>query len=121
MAISFSIYSNVYNTTKTVSLDFYSETAAFETDATADSNRRFFFKFTTGSRDTNNLSYVPRVVGNLTDLALNGAKQSASNTASAYTNVNAMITDYLYDYINGHTDDQFLSGCTLKAPMKFSS
>lgn len=121
MAISLQIYNNVYNLTKTVAVDFIANVATFTNDPSADDTPRYFFKFTTGARDTNNLPYSPRVVADLSDLALNGNVQSASNVSAAYSNVKAMIIDYAYDYINGHTADQFGSGCTAKAPMKFST
>ena len=120
MAISLNVYSNVNNSTKSVSLDFIAETATISGDASADTGRRYFFKLTTNARDTNNLVFTPRIVEDLSDLALNKQKQSASNVAAAYTNVKSMVIDYLYDYINGHEADQYLSGVTGKAPMKFS-
>jgi hypothetical protein len=121
MAINLSIYSNAYNTTKTVAVDFIAEIVAIEEDVTVDDTNRYFFKFTTAARDTNNTTYPARIVQNLSDLALNKTKQSATDTANAYSSIKTMIIDYVYDYIHGHVADQFSSGCKLKAPMKFSS
>lgn len=121
MAISFQIYSNAYNKTKTVTVDFVSNIATLTDDPTIDGDVRYFFKFTTSARDTGNVAFKPRIVSNLSDLALNKTVQSASNVTAAYTNVSAMITDYLFDYIHGHTADQYSSGCIVQAPMKFST
>jgi len=118
MSISLQIYDNTSKKTNIISVDFVSDFLA--TSVGGDPNDiQYFFKFTTGSRDTSNLTYAPRYITNLTDLALNKTKQSATNTAAAYTDISAMITDEIYDYIYGHTADKFSSGCTLKAPMKF--
>lgn len=121
MAINLQIYSNAYNTTKTVIVDFVAQVASLTSDVSVDDTVRSFFKFSTSAKDTSNLAYTARIVENLSDLALNGNNQSADGSASAYSNVKSMITDYAYDYIHGHTLNQSGSGCTAKAPMKFSS
>lgn len=121
MAINLQVYSNAYNTTKTIVVDFVAQVATITDDLSVNDNLRYFFKFTTGARDTSGLAYSPRVVEDLSDLALNKTKQSAVNSAAAYSNVKAMIVDYVYDYINGHTADQYSSGVAAKAPMRFSS
>ena len=120
MAINLQIYSNANNVSKTVVVDFVGDISALSNDVSVDDSVRYYFKFTTGAKDTSNLSYVPRLVTDLSDLALNKSVQSASNVSAAYSNVKAMIKDYVYDYIHGHTADQYLSGVTVKAPMKFS-
>ena len=121
MAISLQIYSNAYNTTKTVSMDFVANIATIEDDPAVDDNTRYFFKITTSARDTSNLTYTPRIITGLSDLALNKNVQSASNTRAAYTDIGAMISDYVFDYVSGHVNNKFSSGCTEKDPMKFSS
>lgn len=121
MSITLAIYSNTYNVTKNVLVDFVGEIAAISDDVSVDNQTRYFFKFTTSAKDTSDLSYAPRIVENLTDLALNKTKQSVVNTANAYSDIKSMVTDYAYDYIHGHVFDKFSSGVQLKAPMKFSS
>lgn len=121
MAINLQIYSGVNNTTKTVTVDFIVNIAAFTTDSTINDSNRYFFKFTTSAKDTSNLSYTPRFTMKLSDLALNGNKQSNGGSSDPYANIKSMVMDYVYDYIHGHTPGQSGSGCTAKAPMKFSS
>jgi len=121
MAINMQIYSNVYNTTKTISIDFVANIAAIVDDPSVDDETRYFFKLTTNAKDTSNLSFAPRIVTTLSDLALNKTKQSSADSSNAYANIREMIADFVFDYENGHTADQFSSGCTAKAPMRFSS
>lgn len=121
MAINLQIYSNVYNTIKTINIDFVANIAAMSDDTSVDDETRYFFKMTTSARDTSNLTYIPRIVTKLSDLALNKNVQSASNTSAAYTDIGAMISDYVFDYVSGHVNNKFSSGCTEKDPMKFSS
>ena len=59
------------------------------------------------------------VVLSLDELALNGVKQARTNIATDYTNINDMIEDYLYDFVNGHAADKFTSGVAYRAPMQF--
>ena len=56
----------------------------------------------------------------MTDLALNGAKRAATDSAVAYPNIRSMIEDFAYDYIYGHAADKFSSGADIKAPIDFS-
>jgi hypothetical protein len=121
MAINLQVYSNAYNTTKTIAIDFVSDIATITDDSSVDDTTRYFFKMTTSAKDTDELSYTPRVVTKLSDLALNKTKQSSSNVASDYSTIKDMILDYVYDYMNGHSSDQYLSGVSYKAPMKVSS
>jgi len=41
--------------------------------------------------------------------------------SNPYTDVNSMIIDYTYDFINGHTVNKFGSGCTAQPAMKFTN
>jgi hypothetical protein len=116
MAVSIDIYSNSSGATASVSVDFAAEVRSSSYDGVS-TQLEYFFKFTTGRVDTDGYGYSPRIVGDLTDLALNRQKQAATNTASAYNNIKEMIIDYIYDYIYGHTADKFSSGVTYKAPM----
>ena len=126
MAINVSIYSNGNNKTQTVSVDFAADFLA--ASLTGVSNElQYFFKFTTSAKDSGAKSFPVKVVQDLSDLALVNASnvaaeryQSATNTANAYTNIDTMVIDYLYDYINGHDADQWLSGCAEQLPIKFS-
>ena len=88
MAITLSIYSNVYNTTKSIIVDFQTfPIATLPHDVVADLENRYFIKITNTNRDTDNLTYSPVIIESLSDLALNGEKQSASDTANAYSDI----------------------------------
>lgn len=116
MAIVFDIYSNVSNQTQQVVLDFYSDVLP-ESAYAGPTEITYYSKFTTGALDTGGLQYPERLVMGWNDLALKGVKQSAIDEANAYTSIKTMVIDYIYDYINGHTADQYSSGVTFKAPM----
>ena len=128
MAINVNIYSNVNNTTRTVSFDFAGEVMV-PSDLIGYANpcNQYYFKITTSARQDNNATYPLKIVrslaatpANVASLALNGVVQSRTNTSSAYTNIRDMIEDYVWDFVKGHTADQWLSGCTEQRPMKFT-
>jgi len=121
MALNLTIYSNANNVSKTITFDFVNDIAAISEEPSLSNEIQFFFKVNTAARDLNNATYPLKVLTGLDSLALKGNVQSAVNTTADYSNVKAMIIDYVYDYIHGHTADQFSSGCTVKPPMKFSS
>lgn len=118
MAINLQVYSNAYNTTKTIAIDFVSDIATISDDTSVDDTTRYFFKMTTSAKDTDNLSYTPRIVEDMSDLALNKTKRSTSDDATPYSGINDLVLDYLWDYMQGHSANQFTSGCTYKAPLK---
>jgi hypothetical protein len=117
MAINISVYSNANSASQTMTVDFVGDVLA-ATDSN-NTSMEYYFKITTGARQDNNVAFPIKIVRDLGEIALNKTKQSASNTAADYTNIDAMVTDYCYDFINGHTADQFSSGCTLQRPVKF--
>ena len=118
MSINVQIYDETAAALKNIEIDFLAEVLSTSTVNTP--TVQYFFKFTTGARDTSNLSYEPRIVRLMSDLALNKTKKSSVDSAVAYASIKAMVEDYVYDYIYGHTADQFTSGCTVKAPMKYT-
>ena len=119
MAININIFNNANNVTRTVTFDFVGELMVAEDDTTVSPCNKYYFKITSGARKEDNSPYDLKIVRNLEELALNSQKQSSENVASAYGDIKTMIVDYVYDYVNGHTADQFDSGCTLQLPMKF--
>ena len=122
MALNLTIYSNANNVSKTITVDFLNGTILDSSyNPSNPSNQRYYLKLSTSSKDTSGASYPIVILEDLSTLALNGAKQSASNTAASYASINSAIIDYAYDMINGHTLNQFNSGCSAKAPMKFSN
>ena len=121
MAVNISIYSNANTSTRSVTVDFVGDVLAEDTANAASwtADYEYYFKLTTGAQQDNNQSYPAKIVRALSDLALNGQKQSASNVGTDYADVHSMIVDYTYDYIYGHTADQYASGVTEQRPMKF--
>lgn len=119
MALNMEIYSNGNASSKTVVADFYVDLLS-DSVTSPSSEMVYYFKLTTSARDTDNLVYNARIVKDLSDLALNKNVQRASNVATAYTNIESMITDYVYDYINGHDANLYESGVSKKSPMKFT-
>ena len=118
MAINISIFDKATNRSKTVSCDFLADFLA-DTSGSDPNKLQYFFQLSTAATDTSNIRYQTKYVKKLSDLALNGNKRSSVNSAVEYEDVTTMINDYIYDYIYGHTANQFGSGCPLKAPMKF--
>ena len=118
MAINLDIYSNTNTVTKSISVDFFADLLSDSITAPSD-QIVYYFKLSTSARDTANLPYNIRIAKGLDALALNKAKQSSVNSAANYTSIDTMIKDYVYDYVYGHTADQYSSGVTAKAPMKF--
>lgn len=119
MSVTATIYSNANTTSATVTVDFVGDVLVQKYGPGTSSEVDYYFKFTTGSRDTSNVALPVKTVLRLTDLALNSNVQSEANTTSAYANVNAMVNDYVYDYVHGHTANQYLSGCSAQKPLKF--
>lgn len=120
MAINVSVYSNGNNTSKSITIDFVGDLLAASQGPANVACSQYFFKFSTSGRGTDNIAFPVKIVRSFSDLALNKTKQSAVDTANAYTDVKSMIIDYCYDYIYGHTADQYSSGCTEQKPMKFN-
>ena len=126
MSINVSVYSNGNNTSQSIYIDFAGDVLAPSFDATDVACYQYFFKFTTSGRGTDDAALPVKITKSLSDLALFDRagildeKQSASNTANAYGDIKSMVIDYCYDFIHGHTADQYLSGCTEQKPMKFN-
>lgn len=118
MAVNVQIYGNVSGRQQSVTVDFVGDVLVANDDPFAN-DIEYYFKFTTAARSTDGSSLGTKISRSLDDLVLNSVKQSAVNTANAYSDVNSMVVDYLYDYINGHTDDQYSSGVTEQLPMNF--
>jgi len=119
MAVNISIYSNTSPSTKSIALSFEGEILAGSNTGALTTNIDYFFKMTTGARDTGNVQLPVKLMVGLDSLALNNVKQSASNTGVAYTDIKSMVVDYAYDYIYGHTADQYSSGVKVQLPMQF--
>jgi len=121
MSLSVSIYSNANSATKTVTVDFQGDfLAASRAIPSNCCGLEYYFKFNTSARTDSSVTMPTRVVTKLSDLALNLNKQSATNTANSYSDINSMVVDYIYDYVHGHTANQYTSGCSLQRPMKFT-
>jgi hypothetical protein len=119
MAITIPIYSNVNALSRSITVDFVGDILAADSKANVSStNKTYYFKFTTGARDTDGIAFDPKLSLGLSDLALGGVKQSSSDTANAYADVSSMVIDYTYDFIYGHTANQYSSGVAEQKPMQ---
>ena len=125
MAINLSVYSNGNSSSRVVTFDFYGDVVAGANEiyAANASSYIYYIKGTTTARQddgtTGGPTYPVKIMTSLSSLALKGAKQSKSNTASSYSDIKSLIIDYTYDFIYGHTEDQFSSGVTEQKPMRF--
>lgn len=120
MAENVTIYSNANNVSKIVSVDFVGDVLAASDKSVSNRTAEYYFKFSIPSTDTQNVALGAKVNMSLSDLALGGSKQSATDTANAYGDINSMIVDYTYDYINGHSAGQFGTSVKYQRPMDFT-
>lgn len=119
MAINIEVYSNVASRSQSVKVDFVADVLSSSEDGVSN-QIEYFFKIHTNARDEDGSRYNVKIVKDLDDLALNRTKQAATNTTDAYTDVESMVQDYVYDIIYGHSADKFSSGVEYKAPLNFS-
>jgi hypothetical protein len=118
MAVTYRIYDETANTTKSVSVDFVGNILAASAGSFV-SELSYYFRVRASARDTDGNALPEILVMSLDELSLNGVKQRRTDTAVAYININDMVEDYLYDYVNGHTADLHSSGVAERAPMQF--
>ena len=118
MAINFNIYSNSNVSTKTVTVDFIADYLAANSGVS--DSTKYFFKFTTSARKTDNSRYDVKISEGLDDLVLDGEKQRITDTAAAYTDIKSMVNDYIYDYIHGHDAGEYGTTVKEQLPMKFN-
>ena len=123
MAVKEEIYNNVSGGTSYVNVEF--DNSILTADP-SDANQVYYISFTprASAKDTGGTSLPKKVATGLDDLALTGANvaartQSATNTSNAYSDITALVADYMYDYINGHTANQFSSGVRAQLPLDF--
>ena len=119
MSINFQVYSNSNGTSRTITAEFYNNLLDISYGPTT-VEPVYYLQMATSATDTLGNFYTARNITGLNDLALAGNVQSATNTTADYVSLKALIDDYLYDYIHGHTANQYLSGCSAQAPMKFT-
>jgi hypothetical protein len=115
---TFRIYDETANSTKTVTVDFLGNILA-QSAGSFVSEVSYYFQVRTNARDTDGINLPEFLVMSLDELVLNGVKQRRTDTADPYDDINDMIEDYLYDYVNGHAADQHSSGVAYRAPMAF--
>ena len=120
MPVNISIYNNVNVVTKSISISFDGQIVSPSNATSYTTTTEYYFRFRPSAYDTDNKALPIRMSRKLSDLALDGTspKQSATNTGNAYSNIKEMIIDYTYDYIYGHTANQYSSGCKLQKPMQ---
>jgi hypothetical protein len=101
----------------TIQIDFVGADAVAPITGAMSHDLKYFIVMSTSQKDDNDMVMQPKINNGNTDLALNGAKQSASDSAVAYADIQAIVNDYTYDLINGHSADQYGSGCKVLVPM----
>jgi len=115
---TYRIYDETAGTTKTVNVDFLGNILAASAGSFV-SEVSYYFRVRTSARDTDGNVLPELLVMSLDELVLNGVKQRRTDTAAPYTDINDMIEDYLYDYVNGHAANQHSSGVEARPPMAF--
>tara|TARA_R110000824_G_scaffold148242_3_gene317900 strand:+ start:76001 stop:76363 length:363 start_codon:yes stop_codon:yes gene_type:complete len=119
MSIRVEIYSNANAKSKTISVDLASGVLA-DSLGTVTGETDYYFKFTTGAKDTENASFPVKIATGLDSLALNRQVQSASNTSNNYSDINSMVVDYIHNYLNGNIVDKYNSGARAQNPIDFT-
>ena len=120
MAIAMRVINETSGGAGSVSFDFVYDVLASENNYPISDDSEWYFKLNTSVKEKQVVSGVAipvKIMKTLTDLSLNGAKQSRSNTAAAYTSITDMVEDYLFDTIQGHTANQFSSGVAAQGAM----
>ena len=118
MAVNVQIYGNTAGTQKQVLVDFVGD-VLISNDDPFGTDVEYYFKLTTSARGTDSVQLPTKIVRSSSELALDSVSQSSADDANAYSDVNSMLVDYMYDYINGHTANQYGSGVTEQKPMVF--
>lgn len=119
MAVTYTIFDETANKSKQITVDFLGNFLA-ASGSTFSSNMDFYFRIKTVAKDTDGNPLPESLVLSLDELVLNGAKQRRTNVATDYTDINDMIEDYLYDYVNGHTANLYSSGVSARAAIAFT-
>jgi len=117
MAITVRVLNESNNRVGQIQLDLVLDVLASEDEYPLSTDCEFYFKMNTTSLQVGGGSIPVKVTKSLSDLALNGAKQSRTNVATDYTSVTDMVEDYIFDFTHGHTADQYTSGCTAQGAM----
>jgi hypothetical protein len=115
---TYTIYNETTQTTKSVTVNFLANILAGSTAAFS-SCTSYYFQITTGAKTTDGGGIGNVLVLSLDELALNGVNQRRTGSTAAYADIDDMIQDYLYDFVNGHAADLYGSGVTERAPMQF--
>jgi len=115
---TYTIYDETAQSNKSITVNFLANILAGSTAAYS-SCTSYYFQITTSARTTDGDKITNVLVLSLDELALNGVKQRRTDTAAAYIDIDDMIQDFLYDFVNGHAANLYLSGVTERAPMQF--
>lgn len=120
MAVNITAYSNSNASSRSIAISFEGDVLAGSNTGAITSDIQYYFKFQTSARDLDNNPFPAKVALDFSDLVLNKQKQSRTDTSNAYSNIKDMVVDYTYDFIYGHTQNQYGSGAAEQLPMKFS-
>ncbi|MFW5872064.1 MAG: hypothetical protein ACOCUT_03060 [bacterium] len=119
MAVTISVYSNANSTSKSINVSFDGDVLASSNAGSITSGIQYYFEIQTNAKDIDRNAIPTQLMLDLDDLALNGQKQSRTNTSNAYSNIKDMIVDYTYDFIYGHDANKYSSGVQKQLPINF--
>jgi len=131
MSINISVYSNANAATQTITFDFVGNVLASDNNVwtpTDAADLEYYFIATTSARQDTGGTYPPKVMRSFSDLALDNPTQTSptacqtalnSHSTADYVDVKEMVTDYMYDFINGHILNEAGSGCLAQGHLKF--
>lgn len=79
----------------------------------------YYVIVSTTSKNVNNGNIDNSYIMSLGQFPLNGTHRSATNSTTPYTTVTELVNDYVYDMVNGHSANQYSSGCSARLGMQF--
>ena len=122
MPVKEEIYNNISGGSSYVNVSF---TNTILTQDPSSATQIYYISFVpkSSAKDTGGTTLPTKAATGLNDLCLGGnvasATQSSANVGSDYTSINNLVADYMYDYIDGHTANQFLTGVRAQLPLDF--
>ena len=118
MAINVTVLNEDNSKTGQIQLDFVLDILASEDDYTTPNTEcEFYFKMNTSTKQIGGGDIPVKVTKSLSDRSLNGTHQSRPAVAPViqtdpYASITDMVEDYLFEFIHGHTANQYTSSVT---------
>ena len=117
MAINVNVFDYKSNSSRSITVEFEGNLLA-TSDSLSD-EPKYFLKFSTNARGENNEQLPAKIVQSFEDLALNETNQRINGSTNSYTTIKELVTDYVYDYVNGHEEDLYGSGVKEQSKIRF--